>query len=190
MRDFRSGKAPVMVATDVASRGLHIRGLPFIVNYDFPSRLEPYVHRVGCVRLEERQSFTCAAHMWIDLCYNPTTSFAVYTRCPPEQRMILEAACLRECRRTGRLASDGHAFSFLTRNLAPIAQPLTDLLQASLTWRTPCVPPAAARLLHVLHAMPSDAHCRSSLHHLQVEALSVSVPCDWCRSTVRRSTPT
>jgi superfamily II DNA/RNA helicase len=47
MRDFRSGKAPVMVATDVASRGLHIRGLPFIVMYDFPSRLEPYVHRVG-----------------------------------------------------------------------------------------------------------------------------------------------
>ena len=47
MRDFRSGKTPVMVATDVASRGLHIRGLPFIVMYDFPSRLEPYVHRVG-----------------------------------------------------------------------------------------------------------------------------------------------
>ena len=54
MRDFRSGKAPVMVATDVASRGLHIRGLPFIVNYDFPSRLEPYVHRVGCASAPSR----------------------------------------------------------------------------------------------------------------------------------------
>ena len=47
MRDFRSGKAPVMVATDVASRGLHIRGLPFIVNYDFPSRL-------GAIRASSR----------------------------------------------------------------------------------------------------------------------------------------
>jgi ATP-dependent RNA helicase DDX5/DBP2 len=34
-----------MVASDVASRGLDIRGLPYVVNYDFPSRLEVYVHR-------------------------------------------------------------------------------------------------------------------------------------------------
>ena len=78
MRDFRSGKAQVLVATDVASRGLHIRGLPYIVSYDFPSRLDTYVHRVG---------------------------------------------------RTGRLAASGHAFSFFTRNLAPLAAPLTLLLQ-------------------------------------------------------------
>ena len=80
MRSFRSGKAQVLVATDVASRGLHIAGLPFIVSYDFPSRLDTYVHRVG---------------------------------------------------RTGRLAASGHAFSFFTRNLAPLAAPLIALLQAS-----------------------------------------------------------
>ena len=38
--DFRSGKAQVLVATDVAGRGLHIKALPFVVNYDFPSNLE------------------------------------------------------------------------------------------------------------------------------------------------------
>ena len=59
MREFRSGKAPVMVATDVASRGLHIRGLPFVVNYDFPSRLEPYVHRVGCARVSAMTCVWC-----------------------------------------------------------------------------------------------------------------------------------
>ena len=37
----------VRVASDVASRGLDIRGLPYVVNYDFPSRLEVYVHRWG-----------------------------------------------------------------------------------------------------------------------------------------------
>jgi superfamily II DNA/RNA helicase len=41
------GVLQVMVATDVAARGLDIRMLPYVVNYDFPSRLEAYIHRVG-----------------------------------------------------------------------------------------------------------------------------------------------
>jgi Lhr-like helicase len=44
---FKSGKANILVATDVAARGLHIPRLPYIVNYDFPSNLETYIHRVG-----------------------------------------------------------------------------------------------------------------------------------------------
>ena len=39
-RLFVEGKAQVLVATDVAGRGLHIKALPFVVNYDFPSNLE------------------------------------------------------------------------------------------------------------------------------------------------------
>ncbi|GFR49563.1 hypothetical protein Agub_g11610 [Astrephomene gubernaculifera] len=77
--DFRCGKAQVLVATDVAARGLDIRSLPYVVNYDFPCRLETYVHRVG---------------------------------------------------RTGRLAAYGHAYSFFTRNMAPLAPPLLSLLQS------------------------------------------------------------
>jgi superfamily II DNA/RNA helicase len=56
----------ILVASDVASRGLDIRGLPYVVQYDFPSNLETYIHRVG---------------------------------------------------RTGRLAAQGHAYSFFTRSL-------------------------------------------------------------------------
>ncbi len=37
----------MLVATDVAARGLHIRNLPYVVNYDFPPNLEQYVHRCG-----------------------------------------------------------------------------------------------------------------------------------------------
>lgn len=77
LQAFRNGTVQVLVATDVAGRGLHIKNLPYIVNYDFPSRMEPYIHRVG---------------------------------------------------RTGRLASSGHAFSFFTRNMAPLARPLLDHL--------------------------------------------------------------
>ena len=79
--EFRSGKVQVLVATDVAARGLHIRGLPYVVNYDFPPTLEQYIHRAG---------------------------------------------------RAGRLASNGHCYSFFTRNFAPLAQPLLELLQVAL----------------------------------------------------------
>lgn len=78
VKDFKSGKAQVLVASDVAARGLDIQNLPYVVNYDFPANLETYVHRVG---------------------------------------------------RTGRLAADGHAFSFLTREMAPLAGPLLRLLR-------------------------------------------------------------
>lgn len=40
-------RGQVLVASDVASRGLDVRGLPYVVSYDCPSNLEAYVHRVG-----------------------------------------------------------------------------------------------------------------------------------------------
>lgn len=47
LQSFKSGKVPVLVATDVAARGLDIAALPHVVCYDFPPTLEQYVHRVG-----------------------------------------------------------------------------------------------------------------------------------------------
>ncbi|KAI9503335.1 ATP-dependent RNA helicase dbp2 [Coemansia spiralis] len=47
IREFRSGKSPIMVATDVASRGLDIKDVKFVINYDFPTNVEDYVHRIG-----------------------------------------------------------------------------------------------------------------------------------------------
>ncbi|KAF6264346.1 Asp-Glu-Ala-Asp box polypeptide 5 [Scenedesmus sp. NREL 46B-D3] len=44
---FRRGVVPVLVATDVAARGLDIPGVTAVVNYDFPSDHEMYVHRIG-----------------------------------------------------------------------------------------------------------------------------------------------
>jgi ATP-dependent RNA helicase RhlE len=45
--DFRAGRVNVLVATDIAARGLDIAHLPLVVNYDLPAVAEDYVHRVG-----------------------------------------------------------------------------------------------------------------------------------------------
>jgi ATP-dependent RNA helicase RhlB len=47
LRDFKAGTLPILVATDVASRGLHIEGVTHVVNYDVPQDPEDYVHRIG-----------------------------------------------------------------------------------------------------------------------------------------------
>lgn len=69
-----------MVATDVAARGIHIKRLRYVVNYDFPSNLEQYCHRIG---------------------------------------------------RCGRQGEEGHAYSFMTRNMAPMAGDLIALLRSA-----------------------------------------------------------
>ena len=47
LEQFREGEIRVMVATDVAARGLHIEGVTHVVNYEFPYEPESYVHRIG-----------------------------------------------------------------------------------------------------------------------------------------------
>lgn len=47
MRDFESGRLPVLIGTDVASRGLHIPDVSHVFNYDLPQDVEDYVHRIG-----------------------------------------------------------------------------------------------------------------------------------------------
>ncbi len=47
LEEFKSGKVRVLVATDVAARGLDIEDLPLVVNFDLPNSPEDYVHRIG-----------------------------------------------------------------------------------------------------------------------------------------------
>ena len=47
LEGFRTGAIHVLVATDVAARGLDIKELPFVINYDVPYSAEDYVHRIG-----------------------------------------------------------------------------------------------------------------------------------------------
>src|SRR5690606_3858480 len=63
LRKFQAGQLEILVATDVAARGLHIDGVKYVYNYDLPFDAEDYVHRIGrTARLGEEGdaiSFAC-----------------------------------------------------------------------------------------------------------------------------------
>jgi ATP-dependent RNA helicase RhlE len=47
LKDFKNGSIRVLVATDIAARGIDVDGISHVVNYDFPKHPEDYVHRIG-----------------------------------------------------------------------------------------------------------------------------------------------
>ena len=47
LENFRSGKVKIVVATDVAGRGIHVDDIEYVINFDFPYEAEDYVHRIG-----------------------------------------------------------------------------------------------------------------------------------------------
>ncbi|WFD18829.1 RNA helicase [Malassezia caprae] len=55
LTQFRDGKVDFLLATDLASRGIDIRGVQTVINYDMPAQMEPYLHRVGRTARAGRQ---------------------------------------------------------------------------------------------------------------------------------------
>lgn len=47
LRDFKEGKCLALIATDVASRGLDVKDIRCVINFDMPSNIEDYIHRIG-----------------------------------------------------------------------------------------------------------------------------------------------
>jgi len=47
MESFREGRIKCLIATDVASRGLDVKDISYVINYDMPKSIEDYVHRIG-----------------------------------------------------------------------------------------------------------------------------------------------
>jgi ATP-dependent RNA helicase RhlE len=47
LASFKDGKVNVLIATDIAARGIDIQELPQVINYDLPNDSETYVHRIG-----------------------------------------------------------------------------------------------------------------------------------------------
>ncbi|XP_072030941.1 uncharacterized protein [Amphiura filiformis] len=54
LKDCRSGRRPVLIATDVAARGLDVTDIKFVINYDFPNVVEDYIHRIGRTARHEK----------------------------------------------------------------------------------------------------------------------------------------
>ena len=53
---FRDGEVKIVVATDVAGRGIDVKGLEYVVNFDFPYEAEDYVHRIGAAQVHRHRS--------------------------------------------------------------------------------------------------------------------------------------
>mmetsp|Transcript_86385 Transcript_86385/g.186759 ORF Transcript_86385/g.186759 Transcript_86385/m.186759 type:complete len:249 (-) Transcript_86385:65-811(-) len=47
LNEFRTGRCQILIATDVAQRGLDIKDVKYVINYDMPSNIEDYIHRIG-----------------------------------------------------------------------------------------------------------------------------------------------
>ena len=47
LSEFKTGSTAILVATDVAARGLDVDDVKFVINYDYPNNSEDYVHRIG-----------------------------------------------------------------------------------------------------------------------------------------------
>lgn len=47
LKQFKEGRVNILVATDVAARGLDVKDIQMVVNFDFPNNMEDYIHRVG-----------------------------------------------------------------------------------------------------------------------------------------------
>lgn len=47
LKSFKSGRTPILVATDVAARGLDISNVSHVINFDMPNSIDDYVHRIG-----------------------------------------------------------------------------------------------------------------------------------------------
>ena len=89
---FRSGRIRVLVATDIAARGIDVEGITHVVNYELPNVPESYVHRIG------RTGRAGASGIAITLC-------------GAEERPLLrdiEKLLKRELPKTGTLSSSGH----------------------------------------------------------------------------------
>ncbi|XP_055684616.1 ATP-dependent RNA helicase p62 isoform X2 [Lutzomyia longipalpis] len=86
LREFRKGDCPILVATDVAARGLDVEGINFVINFDYPQNSEDYIHRIG--RTGRSQS--------------TGTSFALFTKqnCKQAKDLI---AVLQEANQVSRL---------------------------------------------------------------------------------------
>jgi ATP-dependent RNA helicase RhlE len=55
MDGFKSGKFQVLVATDIASRGIDVSNVSHVINFDMPSTAETYIHRIGRTGRAERE---------------------------------------------------------------------------------------------------------------------------------------
>jgi ATP-dependent RNA helicase RhlB len=117
LQDFKDGKLAVLVATDVASRGLHIENVSHVINYDLPEDSEDYVHRIGRTgragALGTAVSFACDDYVFSLDAIEKRIGRQIPVEWPPENLF-----------RSGRIAQAPRAHAgFRSRPSAPREEP-------------------------------------------------------------------
>lgn len=136
---FKTGKINILVATDVAARGIDVDGIDVVINYDIPQDLEFYVHRIGRTgragktgysytfaegrdemsRIREIEKFTRAKIQLMPKPDEEALAFAVMERMVFELRDILESGARKEFEQlTEVLHSDGYSYEEIANALA------------------------------------------------------------------------
>lgn len=125
LEEFKTGELPIMVATDVAARGLHIPDVSHVINFDLPQDAQDYVHRIGRTaragKTGHALSFACEEYVYslpdieayiehkIDAEMPPEEAFArEYERPAPRQRKSRGSRDRRPKRNGKRRSSSGH----------------------------------------------------------------------------------
>ena len=97
---FRSGEVKVLVATDVAARGIHVDDITHVVNYDLPEQPDDYVHRIGRTGRAGAHgisiSFVCEYGAYVLPDLEQYTKETIRTVQPPEEMLVLPEKTRRE----------------------------------------------------------------------------------------------
>lgn len=110
LNEFKQGTHPIMVATDVAARGLDVKDVKLVINYDLPSNAEDYVHRIGRTA---RAGATGVAHSMITnsdmrMCKDIMKLLVDAKQpVPPQLQQYAEQARSMGLKKTGRYGGGG-----------------------------------------------------------------------------------
>ena len=98
--DFREGRCNVLVATDVAARGIHVDGITHVVNYDLPDQADDYVHRIGRTGRAGAKgqsiSFVCEVGAFSLPAIEEYVKIKVKTVQPPAEMLVMPRKTRRE----------------------------------------------------------------------------------------------
>lgn len=67
LEDFRAGKYQVLIATDIAARGIDVQGIEHVINYEMPANVEEYIHRAGRTARAGAKGLVSSIGTWRDL---------------------------------------------------------------------------------------------------------------------------
>ena len=100
MNDFKSGECRVMIATDIAARGIDIDQLPLVINYELPEVAETYVHRIGRTGRAGHEGAAwsfCSEDEFVYLCdIQKLTGLTIPTEGPVPEYALRKAAPARK----------------------------------------------------------------------------------------------